>query len=109
MADFSGKFESSRQDWETPSSLFAPLDFRFSFNFDLAASGDNTRCNNFFSEKDNALNKVWQGRCWLNPPYGGSGKNKLERWVRKAHREAIRNDCFVVLLIPARTNTNWWH
>ena len=109
MANFDGKFDSSKQDWETPDEMFAKLDAVFHFDFDLAASKENTKCASFFSIDDNALERVWHGVCWLNPPYGGNGNNKLEKWVRKAHGEGKRPDCSIVMLVPARTNTNWWH
>jgi len=109
MAKFEGKFESASQEWETPLGLFDALDKYFDFNFDLAADSDNKKCERFFSKKDNALSKNWVGRCWLNPPYGGSGENKLAIWVEKAYNESRKKNCSVTMLIPARTNTNWWH
>ena len=109
MAGFDGKFDSAKQDWETPQPLFDAIAERFKFTLDLAASEDNTKCQNFFSEEDNALAMEWIGICWLNPPYGGSGKNSLKEWIKKAHSEAIKHQSVVVMLIPARTNTNWWH
>lgn len=109
MADFDGKFDSSKQDWETPIGLFMLLDKRYGFNFDLAADSSNAKCSNYFTEGDDALRQEWFGHCWLNPPYGGTGANKLEKWVRKAYMQSIKKSCSVTLLIPARTNTNWWH
>ena len=109
MANFKGKFESSKQDWETPDKLFNPLDTRFNFNFDMAANRKNKKCVKYYSKKDNALRQTWFGNCWLNPPYGGVGTNKLSVWVEKAFNESQKKNCFVVMLIPARTNTRWWH
>ncbi len=110
MSLFKGKFESARQDWTTPDNVYIPLHIRYSFTFDLAADVSNTKCTEFFSETDNALSRPWYGSCWLNPPYGGGKANKLERWIHKASIEVAKPDCQrVVMLIPARTNTNWWH
>lgn len=109
MANFNGKFTSTKQEWNTPTNLFQTLHKRYNFNFDLAANADNTKCECFFSEADDALSKEWVGSCWLNPPYGGSGKNKLSVWVKKAYEQGLKNSCSVVMLIPARTNTMWWH
>lgn len=107
MAFFQGKFNSNKQEWETPQSLFNQLNQRFNFTFDLAASATNTKCNNFYSEEDNSLSKIWTNEIyWLNPPYGGTKENKLENWIKKAYEA---QNCTVVCLIPARTNTNWWH
>jgi phage N-6-adenine-methyltransferase len=108
MANFFGKFNSNKQEWETPLSLFKKLDDEFHFNFDLAADNENKKCENFFNENDNALDKSWSGVCWLNPPYGNA-EYKLENWIKKAFEETKHNDCVVVMLVPARTNTRWWH
>ncbi len=44
MAKFDNKFESAKQEWETPDGLFRMLDERYYFNFDLAADETNTKC-----------------------------------------------------------------
>lgn len=109
MSLFDGKFESKKQEWVTPQDLFDKVNEEFHFTFDLAADETNAKCKKFFSEQDDALSKNWEdlGNCWLNPPYGNK-KYKLENWIKKAYCEAIR-DTTVVMLIPARTNTRWWH
>lgn len=108
MSKFNNKFDSIRQDWETPDTLFAAIQARYNLNFDLAANKDNTKFDNYFSEKSSALDKNWQGRCWLNPPYGDKKENKLSDWVKKAYTESQKGTCSVAMLIPARTNTKWW-
>jgi site-specific DNA-methyltransferase (adenine-specific) len=40
----------------------------------------------------------------MNPPYGRS----IGRWMKKAW-EASRSGATVVCLVPARTDTKWWH
>jgi len=46
----------------------------------------------------------------VNPPYGKKGPEKLAKWVEKAYFESQQKDtCVVVMLLPARTNTQWWH
>ena len=44
------------------------------------------------------------GAVFCNPPYG----RKIGQWVRKAYEEAKRGTT-VVLLIPARTDTTYFH
>lgn len=45
------------------------------------------------------------GALWLNPPYG----RDLKSWVKKAYESSLkRTDC-LVMLIPARTDTSYWH
>ena len=109
MAQFANKFNSAKQEWETPDNLFRVLDEEFHFDIDLAASSSNAKCDKYFSEKDDAMELAWQGTCWLNPPYGANGKYKLSEWVKKSFEEAECGKTTIVALIPARTNTNWWH
>lgn len=110
MARFeTNRFSSTKQDWETPEALFKTVNVRYNLDFDLAASEENTKCDEYFTREDDALSREWSGRCWLNPPYGGSGKNRLSLWVKKAYEESMKNTCMVAMLIPARTNTVWWH
>lgn len=103
MADFKSKFGTGRQDWETPDSLFEPLNQEFRFTLDVCATAENAKCERFFSVSDDALKRRWEGICWMNPPFGTQGK-----WVQKAYLESL-NGSVVVCLLPSRTNTNWWH
>jgi len=103
------RFRTENQSWETPDELFSTLNNEFHFEIDLAATKQNTKCESFFSEEDDALSKIWIGVGWLNPPYGGIKKNAIKNWVRKAFEETRKKGCVVVMLIPARTNTEWWH
>ena len=107
MGRFTTKFDSLKQEWATPDSLFVPLNEEFGFTLDVAASSDNAKCRQYIDREANALSCSWQGVCWLNPPYGDDGYRIVD-WVKKAHQEATRG-CTVVMLVPARTNTNWWH
>ena len=103
MADFdSNRFKSTNQSWETPDSLFAALDAQFHFTRDVCASSLNTKCDNFWSEEDSCLDKTWDGVNWMNPPY----KN-MKVFIKKAYEERV--NAITVCLIPARTNTRWWH
>ena len=108
MAKFEGKFESARQEWSTPAEMFESLRKHYRFDFDLAADETNHKCENYFSAKQDALTQEWRGMCWLNPPYGGKGAKRLAKWVEKAYTESRGGKCSVTMLIPARTNTEWW-
>lgn len=103
MARFDTKFESHRQDWETPDSIFVPLNEEFHFTLDVCATSGNAKCSEFFTEDEDGLEQDWHGICWMNPPFGVQSK-----WVKKAYEEAQRGTT-IVCLLPARTNTNWWH
>lgn len=96
--------ESSDQ-WATPADIFGPLDDEFRFDLDVAASATNAKCASYFTEQDNRLWHRWAPRrCWMNPPYGG----ETTRWVAKAAAEAS-DGALVVGLLPARTDTAWFH
>jgi site-specific DNA-methyltransferase (adenine-specific) len=95
---------SKKQDWVTPDWLFRRLDDEFHFDLDAAATDRNAKCEKYFTEADDGLKQNWWGHTvWCNPPYNKQIKN----WVRKAYEE--RENCVVVMLIPARTETDYWH
>ena len=99
-------FSSKRMDWETPQKLFNELNEKYNFTIDVATNGKNSKLENFYTEKDNALNKKWKGRVFCNPPYG----REIKKWVKKAYEESKKNyNEIIVLLIPARTDTSYWH
>ena len=98
-------YSSDRQDWATPQAFFDALDAEFGFTLDACALPHNAKCPAFLTPEDDALACAWgHGVVFCNPPYGpGIGK-----WVRKAYDEAQRG-AVVVALIPARTETSYWH
>lgn len=99
-------FTSNKEDWETPQELFEELNKEFNFEIDVAASDENAKLPKYYTKKKNALNEVWEGNVFCNPPYG----KQLAKWVKKAHDEYERDqNRVIVLLIPARTDTSYWH
>lgn len=105
MRSVSAMMSAGRQDWETPPAFFAKLHREFGFTLDVCASPENAKCGRFFGREENGLAQAWGGVCWCNPPYG----NAIAKWVRKAYWSARRDGATVVCLIPARTDTSWWH
>lgn len=99
-----GLMSSDRQDWETPQSFFNLVDAEFGFTLDAAASAANAKCEAHFTERDDALTQEWTGSVWCNPPYGRG----IDRWVQKGF-ESAQDGALVVMLIPARTDTRYWH
>ena len=97
-------FSSDKMDWETPQAVFDLLDQEFHFTLDACASAENAKCAQYYTVSDDALKQFWPGRVWCNPPYG----RDIGDWVRKAFQESLRGST-VVLLIPARTDTAYWH
>lgn len=91
--------------WGTPKEIFNPIDKEFGFTLDVCAIEANSKCSKFFSPEQNGLNQSWSNEvCWCNPPYG----KEVVRWCKKALSESY-NGATTVLLIPCKTNTNWWH
>jgi phage N-6-adenine-methyltransferase len=91
-------------EWETPAELFSALDREFHFTLDLAALPHNAKCAAFYSPGEDALTRAWHGVCWLNPPYGV----QLRQWMKKAC-DSAQAGAVVVCLLPARTDSQWWH
>lgn len=99
-------FSSAIGEWETPQDLFDFLDGLFGFTLDAAASVGNAKCSRYFTKEDDALAQEWNGRVWVNPPYG----REIGRFVEKGARSVFSRDAeVVVMLLPARTDTAWWH
>lgn len=99
-------FSSNRQDWETPPDFFKKYDDSFRFTLDACAMPQNAKCRQYFTKEDDGLTKDWGGhRVWCNPPYG----REISKWVKKASEEAQKPHTIVVMLLPARTDTAWFH
>jgi len=100
-----GLMSSATPEWETPMSVFAPLDEEFRFTLDTAATPENAKCRQFYTAQDDGLQQPWTGRVWCNPPYG----REIPRWVERARQAAEAGEVeLVVMLLPARTDTAWW-
>jgi site-specific DNA-methyltransferase (adenine-specific) len=98
-------FSSVKQDWTTPKDFFKYLDQEFNFTLDAFASEENTLCKNYFTEDDNALVQDWSGyTVFMNPPYG----TMLKHCVKKAYEESLKGTR-IVMLIPSRTDTTYFH
>lgn len=108
MSDFDkNRFASKKQDWGTPASIFDPLNKEFLFTLDVASSAENCLVPQFLTETEDAMKTEWGNAvCWLNPPYGRG--YPLKKWVERGYGQS-KNGATVVMLIPARTNTNWFH
>lgn len=103
-----GLFSSDKDDWETPQQLFNKLNEKYHFVIDLAASVENAKLPRYFTTADDALSQDWSqinGSMFLNPPYG----RHINAWVRKAYETSLLTTSAIVLLIPARTDTSYWH
>lgn len=101
-------FRTAGDERVTPQDTFDRLHAEFQFDIDVAASPDNHKCDLYFGTGSDlgtdALEEDWGGlTCWLNPPYSCAGA-----FVKKAREEADKG-ATVVLLLPVRSDTKWWH
>ena len=99
-------FSSKSVIWETPQDFFDKLDIEFHFTLDAAALNENAKCKNYYTPEENGLKKKWNGIVWCNPPYG---RKETGMWVKKAYEEYMRGCKTIVMLLPARTDTKWFH
>jgi phage N-6-adenine-methyltransferase len=95
---------SVTHEWSTPQATFDGLNAEFGFTLDVASTHENAKCDSHYTKADDGLSQPWQGVVWCNPPYG----REIALWCQKAV-EARRQGTTVVMLVPARTDTRWWH
>ena len=99
-------FSSKSNDWATPQDFYNQLDAEFGFTLDPCASQSSAKCSSFYTADDDGLSKNWEGQTvFMNPPYG----RKIGNWIQKAYEEGEKGNTRVVALIPARTDTKYWH
>jgi len=104
--DMEALFSSKSLEWSTPRTFFQELDKEFSFNLDPCAQSHNAVCSKYFTTDDDGLAQDWSGHtAFVNPPYG----RVIGLWVKKAYEAAQTKGTVVVMLIPARTDTRYWH
>ena len=98
-------FSSKTDLWETPQEFFDKLNQEFHFNLDACALPENAKCEYYYTPEQDGLSQPWNGVVWCNPPYG----REIGRWVEKAYHSAAEGEAVVVMLLPARTDTKWFH
>lgn len=101
MSINSGLFTSNTDLWATPQDFFDQLNNEFGFDLDVCALPENAKCDRYYTPNDDGLKHEWTGVCWCNPPYG----RQIGQWIKKAYD----SKCTVVMLLPARTDTAWFH
>ncbi len=98
---------SDKNYWETPQALFDELNEEFEFTLDPCSTHENAKCEYHFTIEENGLLQDWSGqRVYCNPPYG---RNETGKWVEKAYNEVKKEGTLVVMLLPSRTDTKWFH
>ena len=83
-------FSNVTEHWSTPADVYGALDREFGFTLDPCPL-----------KGVEGLTRSWEGeRVFCNPPYGPG----ILKWIRKSMEAEI-----AVYLLPARTDTTWWH
>lgn len=99
-------YSSDSNEWATPRDIFDALDAEFHFTLDPCASDENHKCDKYFTKEQDGLKQSWVGEAvFMNPPYG----REIGKWIEKAYRESLQTNTYVVCLIPARTDTRYFH
>ena len=95
-------FSSATDEWSTPQDVFDKLNEEFSFTLDPCANDTNDKCKKYFTKTENGLLQNWDDEIvFCNPPYG----REIGKWVKKA----AESKATVVMLLPASTDTKWFH
>jgi len=99
-------FSSKSDLWATPQEFFDELNAEFNFTLDPCATPENAKCQKYYTKVEDGLKQDWSGEIvFCNPPYG----REIGKWVKKCYEEAQKPDTIVVMLIPARTDTSYFH
>ena len=98
---------SKNMCWCTPQDFYNKLNDEFEFVLDAAATEKTAKCPLYFTLETDGLSQSWDcgGAVFCNPPYG----RKIGKWIKKAYEESLRIPYRIVLLIPARTDTSYFH
>ena len=98
-------FSSKTDMWATPQDFFDKLNEEFNFTLDPCATSENAKCTKYFTEEVDGLAEDWIGETvFCNPPY-----SNIKEWVKKCYYEGNKDNTTVILLIPARTDTKYFH
>lgn len=112
-------FSSKTAEWSTPPDFFAKVEAEFGpFDLDPCATRENAKAPRWYDRQEDGLSRHWEGKVWINPPYG----REIGAWVRGAattgcwgpHLKGFNDHghpdlTLIVMLLPARTDTKWWH
>lgn len=100
-----GLYTSNTAEWSTPQDLFDRLNDEFHFTLDPCSTDENAKCEKHYTRDQDGLKQSWVGETvYCNPPYG----REIGAWCRKCY-EHFMGGGTAVMLIPARTDTSWFH
>lgn len=106
MANITACLSSKTDDWATPQDFYDKLNKEFHFTLDPCADEHNHKCDFYYTKEQDGLSKDWGGyTVFCNPPYG----KEIGRWVKYSYEQSRKPNTTVVMLIPARTDTKYFH
>ena len=96
---------SKSAEWATPREFFAQLDKEFHFNLDPCSTHENAKCEKHYTIEADGLSQDWGGTEYfatlLTEGKYPSGS--------ESDYESRKPNTIVVMLIPARTDTSYFH
>ena len=99
-------FSSAEVCWNTPQDFYDTLNEEFNFTLDPCCLPNSAKCETYFTPLEDGLSQSWAGHSvWVNPPYGRT----MYHWIEKAYQESLQPNTKVVMLLPSRTDTQWFH
>ena len=103
-----GVMSSASVEWVTPQPLFDELHSEFNFTADMAADPRNAKLPVFYTKETNGLDALkWVGRPYCNPPWSD---REMAEWLSLGMLATLTGDAeLAVYIVPARTDTAWWH
>ena len=101
----SARTDTGSDEWGTPRWLYDYLNNTYKFTLDPCSTDANALCEQHFTQETDGLKQTWTGRVYCNPPY-----SEAKKWMQKAFDSCKEGSAeLVVCLIPARTETEFWH
>jgi len=103
-------YSSDSPDWKTPPHVIkAVLAVLGKIDLDPCSNEDgnaNVPAKKHFTRTNDGLAQKWQGKVYMNPPYG----REIQGWTEKLKAEfEAGNVTEAVALVPARTDTEWFN
>lgn len=100
-----GIFSHKSDEWSTPTGFYEELNKEFDFTLDPCANFENHKCDKYYTLQDDGLRQNWEGQTvFVNPPY-----SNIKVWAKKCYEESKKDNTIIVLLMPSRTDTKYFH
>jgi len=101
-------FSSESSEWTTPQLIIEKtIELLKEIDLDPCSNPDfpNVPAKNHFIKEDDALSKEWNGKIYMNPPYGSEIKKWINHLCEQYEKENIIE---AIALVPSRTDTEWF-